>query len=245
MPKFQSILQSEIKEKSPGDIVTVVDHAVEKALNVRLPAVLRGSRVIGEEAVAATPKLIDSLNDGVVWLVDPLDGTRNFVNGSSDFAIMIALLKNGVTINSWIYSPVHKTLAFAEKGNGTYWNGERVKSGAFEKSTPLKGFVHTRFLPATWPETIRQRATGVAELIPPCGSAGATYPQLLEERINFIIYWRTLAWDHVPGALIVTEAGGSVTRFDGSPYNAADMTKGLLVAVNQEVAETIQNFLPK
>src|SRR5690606_13920182 len=139
------IRDHEIHEKAPGDLVTIVDHEVEALLHRQLPSLLPGSRVIGEESTAAQPTLLNSLNDGWVWLVDPLDGTRNFVEGIADFAVMIALLHNGVTQNAWIYSPTAATMAYAERNAGTWWNGERIHLD--NSAATLRGNVHTRFLP--------------------------------------------------------------------------------------------------
>lgn len=208
----------------------------------RLPSLLPGSRVIGEEGTAARPELLSSLNDGWVWLVDPLDGTRNFVEGRRNFATMVALLHNGVAQHAWIYSPTAASMAYAGRGEGAWWNGQRVR--LTDSPSALRGNVHTRFLPATWSETIRKRAEGRAELFPPSGSAGATYPLLLQRDIEFILYWRTLPWDHVPGALMIQEAGGHVARFDGRAYVPLEKRHGLLVAVNEEVWQRASELLP-
>lgn len=242
LPRFRRIRDEEIHEKAPGDLVTIVDHEVEALMEKRLPSLLPGSRVIGEEGTAAHPELLNTLNDGWVWLVDPLDGTRNFVEGISDFATMVALLYNGVAQHAWIYSPTAASMAYAGRGEGTWWNGRRVYLDG--NSAALRGNVHTRFLPATWPETIRKRAEGRAQLFPPCGSAGATYPLLLQRNIEFILYWRTLPWDHVPGALMVQEAGGHVARLDGRHYVPLEKRHGLLVAVNEDVWHQASDLLP-
>lgn len=242
LPRFRRIRDDEVHEKAPGDLVTIVDHEVEALMEQRLPSLLPGSRVIGEEGTAAHPGLLESLNDGWVWLVDPLDGTRNFVNGVADFATMVALLHDGVPQHAWIYSPATASMAYAERDGGAWWNGDRITLN--ETPTTLRGNVHTRFLPATWPETIRQRAAGRAELFPPCGSAGVTYPLLLQRDIEFILYWRTLPWDHVPGALMIQEAGGHVARLDGRRYVPLEKLHGLLVAVNEEVWHRASSLLP-
>src|SRR3546814_18101871 len=96
LPRFQALAAHEIHEKAAGEVVTVVDVAVEKRLTARLTDLLPGSLVVGEEAVHAEPALMDQLaSDAPVWILDPIDGTRNFAHGRPVFAIMVALAQGG------------------------------------------------------------------------------------------------------------------------------------------------------
>jgi len=81
LPKFSNLDRDEVEEKSPGEIVTAVDREAEELLSTRLLSLLPGSRVVGEEATAKTPGLLDGLDQGLVWLVDPIDGTANYAAG--------------------------------------------------------------------------------------------------------------------------------------------------------------------
>src|SRR4051794_10278381 len=96
LPRFCALAQHEIEGKSPGELVTVADREAEALLAAGLAPLLPGSRVIGEEACSADPRLIDALGEGIVWLVDPLDGTGNFAAGRPEFAVMVALLRDGI-----------------------------------------------------------------------------------------------------------------------------------------------------
>ena len=78
-------MREQINEKTPGDLVTIADHEAEARLTEALAGLIPGSRVVGEEAVSVDPGLLDGLDQGCVWLVDPLDGTGNFVAGSPHF----------------------------------------------------------------------------------------------------------------------------------------------------------------
>jgi len=96
LPRFQALADHEVQEKVAGELVTVVDLAVEDHLTRRLTELLPGSLVVGEEAVHADPALMDRLaSDAPVWIIDPIDGTRNFAHGRPVFAIMVALAKAG------------------------------------------------------------------------------------------------------------------------------------------------------
>ncbi|HEY0700993.1 MAG TPA: inositol monophosphatase family protein, partial [Micromonospora sp.] len=119
LPVFRRLDDSQIGEKAPGEVVTVADHRAEEIIAEGLPRLLPGSTVVGEEAVADDPTVLDRLRDpGAVWLVDPLDGTANFAAGHRPFAVMVALRRAGETAASWILDPVADSLAVAVAGAG-------------------------------------------------------------------------------------------------------------------------------
>lgn len=91
-----------MEEKSPGELVTVADREAEAWLTPRLAALVPGSRVVGEEAVEADPSLLEGLEGGVAWLLDPVDGTSNFARGEARFAMMAALLRDGEALAAWM-----------------------------------------------------------------------------------------------------------------------------------------------
>lgn len=112
--------QANLQEKSPGEWVTDADEASEAFLEPALRSLIPGSLVVGEEAVSADSSILDRLaSDGIVWLIDPLDGTANFASGVSPFAIMVALITNRHTVASWILDPMTGQLAISEKGSGS------------------------------------------------------------------------------------------------------------------------------
>lgn len=99
LPRFRSLQAHEIKEKSPGDLVTVADLEAEQTLNRALSELLAGSVLVGEEAVAENPKFLQALRtEPVCWLVDPIDGTINFAHGVPLFDTMVALVIAGETV---------------------------------------------------------------------------------------------------------------------------------------------------
>src|SRR5262245_59618633 len=131
MPRFGKLEPGDVSSKAPGDPVTVADREAESALTAGLTALRPGSAVVGEEAVASDPSLLDRLRlPGEVWVVDPIDGTANFVGGREPFAILVALVRDAVTAASWILDPVTGTIAVAERGAGAYLGGERVRTHA-------------------------------------------------------------------------------------------------------------------
>jgi fructose-1,6-bisphosphatase/inositol monophosphatase family enzyme len=245
MPRFRALKSGEIEEKSPDDFVTVADHEAEAALVSGLQAILPSSTVIGEEMCHARPELMQGLHevDGPLWFVDPLDGTRNFVGGYSRFAIMVALRQRRETVGAWILRPVDGSLAVAERGAGAFIDGARMIAPAAGKTGPaLRGTILTNFLPPELRERIVRNSTKLAEVVPASMCAGEDYPAVARGALDFVAYWRGLPWDHVPGALFLTEAGGSVTRYDGSPFQP-DGRLGVLAAGNADIAEAARRTL--
>lgn len=225
------------EEIEPGEWVTVADIAAESMLTPLLLDLLPNSRVVGEEAAHANHALLDGLGErGAVWLLDPLDGTANFAAGRSPFRVMVALLSDGEAVASWILDPISGDLATAMLGNGAYVNAERItviQDGP--KLGEMRGAILRRFLPPDVVERVSRGEIHLSETIAGSGCAGADYVDLARGLLDFVLYWRTLPWDHVPGVLFLNEAGGSAFRIDGSRYIAEDHARpGLLAAANPE-----------
>jgi len=246
LPRYRKLLARDVEEKTPGEVVTVADREAEQIISPRLAALLPGSRVVGEEAVATNPSLMDGLDEGQVWLVDPLDGTANFVAGSSAFSVMVALLQDGQTTASWLLDPVSDQLSVASRGDGAFIDGVRVRaSTASLSASECRGSVLTRFLPEKLKEQVKVGSAGLAEVLPGAKCAGVDYPSIIKGAQNFLMFWRLLPWDHAPGALLVGEAGGHVARLDGSEYRPSDQRPGLLVGQNHDVWHTVRGALLK
>ncbi|MHB1497616.1 MAG: inositol monophosphatase family protein [Acidimicrobiales bacterium] len=243
-PRFNALHGDDVRFKSPGEVVTVADEEAEALLVRRLGELLPGTPVIGEESSSLDPSLLDGLDSHRVWLVDPLDGTANFVAGSPDWAVMVALVENGATVASWIWRPVDGVMYMAELSQGATRNGIALQR---RRPTPpvaeMRGAVLTRFLDHDTSTSVaanrhRFRSVGEGRVC-----AGVDYPALIEGDQEFVLFWRTLPWDHAPGALLLGEAGGVARRLDGTPYNPAQHTTGLLVASSQAAWDLVSATL--
>lgn len=232
LPRWQRLASGEVSEKSPGERVTVVDRELEAALSPQLAALLPGSRCVGEEACALAPGLLEGLEQGDVWVLDPLDGTANFIAGRPSVAVMVALLRNGETIAGWMLNPLTGAMHAAERGSGAWCGDVRLRSEALVPPLEdgLVGVVKTQYLPEPWKSRAMAGLPALREQRPSHGCAGDDYPAVVRGEVDFTLYWRTLPWDHAPGALLVQEAGGRVARLDGSPYRPGDGRTGLIVA---------------
>ena len=141
LPRYKALAQHEISAKtSPRDLVTQADLDVEEHLTRVLPDLLPGSVVIGEEAASKNPALLDQLDDKSlkIWIVDPVDGTHNFVHSKREFGVMLALIENGEARQGWIYDVLGKEMTVAERGGGAF-----VGSQKFSILNPIPSYKRT------------------------------------------------------------------------------------------------------
>ena len=245
LPRFRHLRESEVHQKSPGDVVTIADQEAEKALTIGLTGLLPGSEVVGEEAVAADPAVLSRVGDrGAVWIVDPVDGTNNFAAGKTPFAVMVALLREGEPAAGWILDVVSDRMTVAEAGSGAYIDGVRVKTRTDDPgAAALHGVVAHKYLPQDLrlESYVNRHQLGGVSAGHHC--AGYEYPAVATDEQQFALFWRILPWDHLPGSLILREAGGTVLHLDGSEYHPTDRERGLLVAPNPEIWQTVSSTL--
>lgn len=235
-PRFRALAEGEVTEKSPGELVTVADREAEMFLTPGLRALRPDLPVVGEEAVAADPSLLDVLYpEGSCWLVDPVDGTSNFVSGDPSYGMAIALVERGRAMASWIWQPEFGVAWQAELNAGTFRNGERMRVAArATKLAELRGAFHTRFFPPEQHEAVAGKPVDYVRTLGAMNSA-CDYPALIEGAVDFICWGRILPWDHAPGTLLLTEAGGVNRRLDGSAYEANALGLGTLAAASSQV----------
>lgn len=229
--QFRELGANEIEEKAKGEIVTTADRDCEAALTTRLRSILR-LPVVGEEASAQHPSLLDVLDSGTsCWIVDPIDGTSNFAAGNPDYAVMVAYLHNGTLTASWIWIPSRHLMYIAEAGNGAIRNRQPLGLPKHPTEThAMTGIIKERYLPDTGRSHLAARRSEIGPTVSGSNCAGIEYPQIAEGAIDYIFYWRTLPWDHAPGALLARETGHVAVRPDGSQYTTSSDRTGLLVA---------------
>jgi fructose-1,6-bisphosphatase/inositol monophosphatase family enzyme len=240
LPFADPALRPEAIEKVPGEAVTSVDLAAEAYLTAELPRIVPGIRVIGEEQASAETGILNEVETDSYWLVDALDGTANFAAGSDDYAMLVAFVQAGETIASWIYRPADEVLYSARLGAGARRNGLTLVLGHKTKPvSELSGDVLTRFLPEPLKLSLAENSMRVATIGPGTKCVGRDYPAVIEGHKDFVVYWRTLPWDHTPGVLLLQEAGGVALRPDRSAYRPSRTQQGLIIATNAEVADAV------
>ncbi len=233
MPRFRNLKSDEVRDKTKGDPVTEADLATERRLSAGLLAMLPGSVVVGEEGVFEDRSQLELLGgDDPVWLIDPVDGTKNFTEGSDLFAVMVALVRRGIAEKTWVYGPVHDEMVVAELGAGSFINGTRLTGRPAPGSAgKMVGAVHTKYLSdASRPAVEANMASFASNEQLYC--SGVSYIQIAQGKLDHALYWRTNPWDHAMGALIVSEAGGRSAYLDGLDYYVAPTDKMGLIAVS-------------
>lgn len=225
-PRFQALQEGEIHEKNPGDLVTVADHEAEVAIAEVLAGAYPDAVILGEEASAADPTLLDQFRGAAHgFTIDPVDGTKNFVHGSPDHAVMVAEVRDGQTVRSWIYQPQYDRSYVAELGAGAYRNGERLRRPGLLDIDPasLRGRTSVR-------AQVGAQHGGLLPLELSWICCGVDYPNIVEGQADFILYSRTMPWDHAPGTLLLAETGGGATDWDAHPYTPVGHGRGILAA---------------
>ena len=230
-PRFRALAEGEVMEKNPGDLVTVADHEAEVILTRRLREAYPDAVVVGEEATSADPTLLQGLADVDHWFtVDPVDGTKNFVHGSPDHAVMVGEVRGGQPVRGWIWQPAHERAFVAERGAGAYADGRQIPDRTVGADGPLRGVTSRRRLVGT-------ALPGLPPLELTWVCCGVDYPQLATGGADYVIYSGTMPWDHVPGTLLVSEVGGAARHLDGTPYRPHQTSGGLVASATTRVAD--------
>jgi fructose-1,6-bisphosphatase/inositol monophosphatase family enzyme len=237
-PRFRDLADHQIDEKNPGDLVTIADRESEQLLTAALRSAYPDAVVLGEEAYAGDQALLDQFQGAEhAFTVDPVDGTKNFVRGSRDHAVMVAEVRGGEPVRSWIWQPQHELAYVAERGAGAWRNGERLTRPPV--GDRLRGVTSRR----SW----LGRALGTLaalELTWVC--CGVDYPKLVEGAADYALFGRSRPWDHAPGSLLLREAGGHVGTFDGEDYRPQGPPPfGLVAAADRDTFDLVHGLVPE
>ena len=244
-PRFRSLSSGEIDEKGPGDLVTSADREAEELITAALRASYPDAMILGEESYAGRQELLREFWEADhAFTVDPVDGTKNFVHGSPDHAVMVGEVKGGEAVRVWIWQPQHEKAYVAELGGGAWCNGERVTRPVLPPRSQWRGVTSRR----------KWLGRSLADDLPPLEltwvSCGIDYPHLAEGDADYVLYGRANPWDHVPGGLLLTEAGGFLGTFAGTPYRPTDdhdidgaAPRGLLAAADRATYDALVTLL--
>jgi myo-inositol-1(or 4)-monophosphatase len=234
---FGEVENLQISRKGPSDFVSSADLKAEKTLFEELSKARPGYSFLMEERGE-----VEGTDKSHRWIVDPLDGTTNFLHGIPHFAISIGLEREGVLVAGVVYNVIRDELFWAEKGAGAYLNDRRLRVAAradmrdalFATGTPFHGKAgHEKALGEI--ERVIARSAGIRRF----GAAALDLAYVAAGRYDG--YWeRGLnAWDIAAGAVIVREAGGIVTEIDGGDF----MKTGAIVASNERLLPHLQQAL--
>ncbi|MFR8172518.1 MAG: inositol monophosphatase family protein [Marvinbryantia sp.] len=231
-----------VKQKGAKDFVTEVDMRISDVLCEKLPGLLEGSIVISEEGYKGKP------DQKYCWIIDPIDGTSNFIYSHPDYAISIGLLENAEPVLGVVYSPQSQEMFYAAKGEGAYCNGKRIfvcrdasvsQTLVLAETNPYSDRVANKFpqvFSNIYRDCIDYRITGSAALdccYIACGRGGAFIAENLKP------------WDYAAGEIIVREAGGSFSQWDGRRPTYYGNTTALATntLVHEEILGRLKQYI--
>ena len=230
LPHYQSLSAGQIEDKGGNDPVTVADTASEAMLSETLAKFEPRMPIVGEEAAHADPSVLDRLA-GDCWIVDPIDGTRNFAAGKPPFGILIALAQNGEAQSGWIYDCLTGRFCAAHRGAGAFVDGERIHARPTGQAKPVAA-ISLLFMDDAKREATKTHIAPHYDLVDIPYCAAEQYPRLALGENDVSIFERTLAWDHAAGALWLNEAGGKCARPNGDPYRVDEKGRTGLIGAS-------------
>ena len=227
-----------VTEKTANDYVSEVDRAAEQAIVRALLEAYPTHAVLAEEGGASGKSEFQ-------WIIDPLDGTTNYLHGFPQYAVSIALAHKGVLSHAVIYDPVHNDLFTASRGRGAYLNDKRLrisKRTNQQKSLigtgfPFREFAHIDTYLAMFRD-LTQKTSGLRR----AGAATLDLAYVAAGRLDGFWEFGLSPWDMAAGSLLVTEAGGLVGDLEG---NGGYLESGNIVAGNPKIfSQLIQALAP-
>ncbi len=218
--RIRSALKKEVTihtKSNRNDLVTNVDKETEEFLIKKIKSIYPDHRVLGEEGYGDE---MDELN-GIVWMVDPIDGTTNFVHQERNFAISIGVYENGIGFLGYVYDVIHDELYHALKGQGAYMNNEKLAI-----LTPVNIENAILGLNATWiTHNLRIDPAKLSPLVTKVrgtrsyGSAALEIAYIAASRLDAYITMRLSPWDYAGAKVLIDEVGGIATTITGEPLN--------------------------
>ena len=238
---YGEVDQLQVSKKGPADFVTAADIRTEKILREELRHTRPDFGFLMEESGTEAGKDPDRR-----WIIDPIDGTTNFVHGIAHFAISIALEERGELTAGIIFDPINEQMFTAERGQGAYLNDRRIRvssrghlpDAVFATGIPFKGRGsdedHQRFLAEMG--AVMGQAAGIRRF----GSAALDLAYVAAGRFDG--FWESdlQPWDMAAGILLVREAGGLVSDLSGRDKR---IETGNIVAANPNLHQPLRDIL--
>lgn len=231
------------REKKRADLVTEADTAAQEVIAQIVKKAFPDHAFLGEEMPgAASDSLLDSPNR-FCWVVDPLDGTTNFVHQIPFFCTSIALVQGREPICGIIYNPISGEFFSAEKGKGAFMNDEPIRVSSVTQAS--ESLVAVGFPPNTQPDApdlqAFLKAVPVAQAIRRTGSTALNLAYVAAGRMDAMWGFSTNAWDIAAGIVLLREAGGVVSAPDGQRFSLDQPS--FICAANEELLQHWQGIL--
>ena len=223
---FGELENLQVSKKGPKDFVTKTDKKVEKILIEELTKSKRNYSFISEE----TGKISNKFKD-IYWIIDPIDGTTNFLHGVPHFAISIALKIEEEIIIGLVFDPIKNEIFYAEKNNGSFFNNNRVRVSSKSNLDDCLFATNSDGIKSIYPK-LNLRNTGCAALDLAYVGCGR-FDGYFHNKINL--------WDIAAGKIIIEEAGGKVNNIDGFGINKIDI-RAANPNIYEKMLKKLHNF---
>ena len=221
---FGEVEKLQVSKKGPRDFVTKTDKRVEKILIEELSKTKKNYSFLSEEVGSIKNKDKDN-----IWIIDPKDGTTNFIHGIPHFAICLALESKKEIISGLIYDPIKDEMFYAEKNKGAYLNNQRLRvsnKNLIDECLFSSNHEGVKF------SNLNMRYSG-------CAALDLAY--VASGRLDGFFHNKINIWDVAAGALLVEEAGGIVNDLDKFDQNNIDI-RASSSAINDKMLENLKNF---
>ena len=221
---FGEVEKLQVSKKGPHDFVTKTDKHVEKILIEELSKTKKNYSFITEET-----GIIKNRDENNIWIIDPIDGTNNFLHGIPHFAISIALKSKDGLLSGLIFDPIKDEMFFAEKDKGAYLNNLRLR---VSKKNSLNECLFSS----------NQEGVKFSDLNMRCsGSAALDLAYVASGRLDGFFHNKINLWDVAAGTLMIEEAGGVVNDLDGFDINNINI-RASSAAINDKMIDNLKNF---
>ena len=221
---FGEVEKLQISVKGPSDFVSNADTKAEKIIINELMKAKKNYSILSEECGSKINS--DSEN---VWIIDPIDGTTNFLHGVPHFAISIALKSNNEIVSGLIYDPIKDEMFYAEKNNGAFFNNQRIK---VSKKKDIEGCLFG---------TGGKEKIKVDLITRKSGSAALDMAYVAAGRYDGYFQNNLKLWDIAAGIIIVKEAGGIINEINLSENDNIKI-RASSTAINEKMLKKLQNF---
>ena len=225
---FGEVEKLQVSVKGPLNFVSNADIKAEKIIIEELSKARKNYSILSEEDGSKIGK--DKNN---IWIIDPIDGTTNYLHGVPHFAISIALKSNNEIISGVIYDPIKDEMFYAEKNNGAYYNNQRIRV------SKKKNFEDCLF--ATGEDINEKNKTNANIIIRRSGSAALDMAYVAAGRFDGYFQKNLNIWDIAAGIIIIKEAGGIINEIDLSKNNNIKVLASNS-SINDKLVKNLVNF---
>ena len=223
---FGELEKLQVSKKGPKDFVTKTDKRVEKILIEELTKSKKNYSFITEETGKITNK-----NENIFWVIDPIDGTTNFLHGIPHFAISVALQIEGEITTGLIFDPIKNEIFYGEKNSGSYFNNNRIRVSNKSNIEECLFASNNEGVKSIYPR-LNLRNTGCAALDLAYVGCGR-FDGYFHNKINL--------WDIAAGKIIIEEAGGKINNIDNFHINRIDI-KASNPNIYEKMLKKLDNF---